>query len=587
MTAIVPKPMDRKPREYPRPVSPVFLDDLPLCGDTIIYCDAAGDIPVDRVQRAAKKRRIESYAKSYLRGEQLFIVTAQLKGPFENGWQNPWAKSKKSSDGKPASQRAVAQVATMPAVGNLRPSLFPIKYTLAKPQHISRPCPAEETPTKQPSRRRSKDSVYRSTAGQHHRENHKEDWLKRNNSQRQRTQSSSPELSPSRSHTQSWIRKLVSSPTGMGSSVAVDAVVTLAKLFEDPPFATTAVAGTGLQQGVSRSSPPHIKSHQAAVRPLEQPEEPAKQLPVPSSLGPSGEEHSEPHRCESPSLHTAPEWLSPERVGSGLPSTTEASKASSMHELPSAQLPLQSLHSVPSNLLSNSQLLQEVLDQSPLDRVGGETNHQPDIAEPVDDVTPTANPADRPFKRRLRPTPKDHRQPRTAGSGGKGKQVNSNDSTIARTTTAVDTMTRVSRVAENSPAPITRLRSQRLKNNKRASNITDEPSSGSKGSIKSAMKVTKPSSLPQGRDPGLVTSVSKSFPHSSLAASVGHPLSSSNVASLSTKQDAQRPLEMIENDSTMSSDDGFDLNAAMSDLSNFLGPWDPEKAAAELAQALS
>ncbi|KAL1637604.1 hypothetical protein SLS58_009277 [Diplodia intermedia] len=48
----------------------------------------------DTPQREAKRRRIVSNANQYLQGSALFIQTAALRGPFENGWQNPWAKKK-------------------------------------------------------------------------------------------------------------------------------------------------------------------------------------------------------------------------------------------------------------------------------------------------------------------------------------------------------------------------------------------------------------------------------------------------------------------------------------------------------------
>jgi hypothetical protein len=43
-------------------------------------------------QRAAKRRRIEDYAKDVLKGRDVFISTASLKGPFDNGWRNPWKR---------------------------------------------------------------------------------------------------------------------------------------------------------------------------------------------------------------------------------------------------------------------------------------------------------------------------------------------------------------------------------------------------------------------------------------------------------------------------------------------------------------
>lgn len=82
-----------KPRvpEYPRPVSPVSAEEYPICPDTIVYHGVPHELDGGVEARAAKRRRIESYAVSYLRGEPLFILTAQLRGPFPRDWQNPWS----------------------------------------------------------------------------------------------------------------------------------------------------------------------------------------------------------------------------------------------------------------------------------------------------------------------------------------------------------------------------------------------------------------------------------------------------------------------------------------------------------------
>ncbi|EHY53253.1 hypothetical protein ABEF92_001087 [Exophiala dermatitidis] len=81
--------------EYPRPVSPICADEIPVCDNTIIYYDGNKDVEEDPEHRAAKRRRIETYAAAYRRGESLFIATAQLKGPFDKGWKNPWAQKRR------------------------------------------------------------------------------------------------------------------------------------------------------------------------------------------------------------------------------------------------------------------------------------------------------------------------------------------------------------------------------------------------------------------------------------------------------------------------------------------------------------
>ncbi|KAF2031968.1 hypothetical protein EK21DRAFT_99292 [Setomelanomma holmii] len=46
-------------------------------------------------EQAAKRQRVEKIAAQYLRGKQPVILSAGLRGPFNNGWKNPWAKAKK------------------------------------------------------------------------------------------------------------------------------------------------------------------------------------------------------------------------------------------------------------------------------------------------------------------------------------------------------------------------------------------------------------------------------------------------------------------------------------------------------------
>lgn len=95
----------QKPPPYPRPVEYVSADEVPLSLEETTYYDKLDkrnglsrldkhDAEVEAERRAAKRRRIEDYAAAYLRGESLYIMSAQLKGPFGKSWKNPWAKRK-------------------------------------------------------------------------------------------------------------------------------------------------------------------------------------------------------------------------------------------------------------------------------------------------------------------------------------------------------------------------------------------------------------------------------------------------------------------------------------------------------------
>ena len=73
---------------YPRPVSPLSAESPPATKDDV-YPKVPEERPSENVARADKRRRIEMLAKHYLRGNELFIMSAALKGPLD-GWVNPW-----------------------------------------------------------------------------------------------------------------------------------------------------------------------------------------------------------------------------------------------------------------------------------------------------------------------------------------------------------------------------------------------------------------------------------------------------------------------------------------------------------------
>jgi hypothetical protein len=80
---------------YPRPVSPLSLETCASPLSDIDTDDLIGsDDELNEVSRAAKRRRIEKLAESYLRGKPLFILSASLKGPLGEGWKNPWKKNR-------------------------------------------------------------------------------------------------------------------------------------------------------------------------------------------------------------------------------------------------------------------------------------------------------------------------------------------------------------------------------------------------------------------------------------------------------------------------------------------------------------
>ncbi|KAJ5184226.1 hypothetical protein N7492_001842 [Penicillium capsulatum] len=82
---------------FPRPVSPVTLETCGPPSDHEIDSDSllGSDDDLDEAGRTAKRRRIERLAESYLQGQPLFILSASLRGPFGQGWRNPWRKTRR------------------------------------------------------------------------------------------------------------------------------------------------------------------------------------------------------------------------------------------------------------------------------------------------------------------------------------------------------------------------------------------------------------------------------------------------------------------------------------------------------------
>lgn len=65
----------------------------------------ASDEELDDAARAAKRQRVEKLAESYLQGKPLLILSASLRGPFNDGWTNPWKKNRTRGTGAPVRAR--------------------------------------------------------------------------------------------------------------------------------------------------------------------------------------------------------------------------------------------------------------------------------------------------------------------------------------------------------------------------------------------------------------------------------------------------------------------------------------------------
>ncbi|KAF2856217.1 hypothetical protein T440DRAFT_101535 [Plenodomus tracheiphilus IPT5] len=82
--------------------------------------DAIGDRPsahYDTQGHEAKRRRVEAIAAQYiLRGRPPLILSAGLRGPFDNGWKNPWATTTTRPMRGSSEKNSAAVIERSPAV---------------------------------------------------------------------------------------------------------------------------------------------------------------------------------------------------------------------------------------------------------------------------------------------------------------------------------------------------------------------------------------------------------------------------------------------------------------------------------------
>ncbi|KAL5364899.1 hypothetical protein BJX96DRAFT_158185 [Aspergillus floccosus] len=72
------------PKTYSPPPSSHDIDEI-----------VGSDEELDEAGRVAQRQRIQKLADAYNEGKPLFILSASLRGPFDNGWVNPWKKDRR------------------------------------------------------------------------------------------------------------------------------------------------------------------------------------------------------------------------------------------------------------------------------------------------------------------------------------------------------------------------------------------------------------------------------------------------------------------------------------------------------------
>ena len=86
------------PNFIKRPASSLRFEPLKPSAEEVICLGSDTEETYEESKR--KRRRVEAAARHYIQGRPLFISTATLKGPFDDGWVNPWARQTKNWQAK-------------------------------------------------------------------------------------------------------------------------------------------------------------------------------------------------------------------------------------------------------------------------------------------------------------------------------------------------------------------------------------------------------------------------------------------------------------------------------------------------------
>ncbi|KIY04187.1 uncharacterized protein Z520_00879 [Fonsecaea multimorphosa CBS 102226] len=686
--------------EYPRPVSPVSADSIPTCDDTVVYYEPAKDAEEYAEQRAAKKQRIESHATAYLRGQPLFILTAQLRGPFGKGWEDPWGDTSNNKGNETAITRKSSPAFTEPAQGKKQ------DLRISKADRVARSAAGTSIrATKQPkdnlgpirSERREKSTgPPLCNDDDLPPENNKvEDWLRRS-AVYQRPEHSQQSLSPP-SPCEGKAKKWEASKLDVDHLASEDAGVSITSN-QRLPSGTTSGSRQSQSFKSSISSLLRPQTPQIAPRPrncwtspqrkrdkdeqvcvgdndkatkqscanepgpeyaIIRPQRGAKHrtsfVTAPSNPDfdpqascnkrspPSGpqsgvrlepfvqEREKEPELAEivtSALNHTSATVPDAQETSSPYPSelapqslAKETTKSTITTDLPSAQMPpLALLASLPSNLSSHRQMVDEALDGGDAEAIDTEGRNGAEIVDVTAAGGTKSDASVGPDRECILLTEKSEaaqdiqpKIPIQVNGIGTSPLMTDDASVVSHS------LKKPGRGTQNAASPerITKVRATRAKRRDMSPTEDTARRRSTRGSIKSTLKVAKPSFVIQeetaisktaippheeelqpgsGDDgDGAATnydsdsakllllascgprSILRSFSAQSLTKKVKPSLSTTTnppADSSSTKQqDAQRQklLKLVEND------DDFDIDAAMDDLGSFLDSWDSEK----------
>lgn len=164
--------------------------------EDVVYSGSEEDASTGE-ERARKRRRIIQAGLDYLEGKEPFILTASLRGPFDRGWVNPWARVRPGSRSRETRRRkhAVkqesaedAQAVQTVVIPDTEEKQIKVEHVAAFDQQVS---PMATAPPTALDRQRGQTSIFIGNGGPQ--KSRKEasghdpgqaDWLKRDRASR-------------------------------------------------------------------------------------------------------------------------------------------------------------------------------------------------------------------------------------------------------------------------------------------------------------------------------------------------------------------------------------------------------------------
>ena len=647
--------------EYPRYVPTIDVDDIPLCEDTIVYEHWADDAESEAEERARKRqKRRQEAAEIYLRGGEVRILTAGLKGPFE-GWRNPWGRKRQRRDLKleaevpettvrntrpalPQAARLYLEKGSQQDPIDLEHDEVVLVASALKGQPLN-PFTAKDRGDPLPVAGLAPSSTKRV-----------EDWLKTSDvyARRPRSHAGSSPTPVARPSTQERI-----SPRSRSSPIPAEPEPRTVAEEQPPPRPEAADDAPPSRPGSSSSVPTHESPQRAEAAILEHKRKSLHVIPPSTNLpafeyrrprrnqtkvsvnqqsadGPISEdvrkgdtatnELPPPQSARTQSRPTG--QLRPKDDSTSMPPlSTETSKASTVQNLPSAQVAPAPNRARPiSNNQSTNDLLQELPSTTRSDV------HQEGATEPKADAATAANDVDAGHVQResgKQPpegyiTVTDAAIADVLGNETPVRELETQEMIAAIKPFDFSTIKKPKTGFRGLQSPVTATKAHPAKSSKRASFAGEHAlSDDSQMSIKAGMKVKKVTATANGekvapRVPlfeertisagavledmngdflneslpsisamfgGKKASAPKGILKSSNAVSSA-PALSGNAASTSLRQEAQIPSGQPRQKATeidlVNEDDSFDLDAAIDDLGSYLGTWDAEQEATKM-----